>query len=71
MSDGGSALTHSQQHIWVGQRLNPTSPLYNMAFAFVCPAELDADRFCAAWQRVAPAHRHCGAVPGRVERRKD
>ena len=67
MSDSGSAdrsrddavapqaLTHSQQQIWVGQRLNPTSPLYNMAFAFVFPAELGADLFCAAWQRVVDA----------------
>ena len=45
-------LTHSQKQIWVGQRLNPASPLYNMAFAFVFPAELRADLFCEAWQRV-------------------
>ena len=67
MSDPGSAdrprdtaaapqaLTHSQQQIWVGQRLNPASPLYNMAFAFVFPTELRADLFCAAWQRVVDA----------------
>lgn len=64
MSDPGSAdrsrdhaatpeaLTHSQQQIWIGQQLNPASPLYNMAFAFVFPAELRADLFSAAWQRV-------------------
>jgi len=49
------ALTHSQQQIWLGQRLNPESPLYNMAFAFVFPAELRADLFCEAWQRVVDA----------------
>lgn len=49
------ALTHSQQQIWVGQRLAPASPLYNMAFAFVFPAELRADLFREAWQRVADA----------------
>ena len=48
-------LTHSQKQIWVGQRLHPASPLYNMAFAFVFPAELRADLFCEAWQRVADA----------------
>ena len=48
-------LTHSQKQIWVGQRLNPASPLYNMAFAFVFPAELRADLFCEAWQRVVDA----------------
>jgi amino acid adenylation domain-containing protein len=46
------ALTHSQQQIWIGQRLDPTSPLYNMAFAFVFPTKLRADLFCEAWQRV-------------------
>ena len=67
MSDPGSSgrsrdaaaapqeLTHSQKQIWVGQRLNPASPLYNMAFAFVFPAELRADLFCEAWQRVVDA----------------
>ncbi len=67
MSDPGSSgqsrgaaatpqdLTHSQKQIWVGQRLHPASPLYNMAFAFVFPAELRADLFCEAWQRVADA----------------
>ena len=49
------ALTHTQQQIWLGQRLNPASPLYNMAFAFVFPTELRADLFCEAWQRVADA----------------
>ncbi len=48
-------LTHSQTQIWVGQRLNPESPLYNMAFAFVFPAGLRVDLFCEAWQRVADA----------------
>ena len=45
-------LTHSQTQIWIGQRLNPQSPLYSMAFAFVFPEELRPDRFCEAWRRV-------------------
>ena len=49
------ALTHSQQQIWVGQRLHPASPLYNMAFAFVFPAALRSDVLLEAWQRVADA----------------
>ena len=49
----GSGLTHSQTQILVGQRLHPQSPLYNMAFAFVFPAELRADLFTEAWRRVA------------------
>ena len=49
----GAELTHSQRQIWVGQRLHPDSPLYNMAFAFLFPGELRADLFARAWQRVA------------------
>ncbi len=45
-------LTHSQQQIWIGQSLNPNSPLYNMAFAVLFAAELEPDRFCRAWRRV-------------------
>ena len=48
----GSDLTHSQTQIWVGQRLNPGSPLYNMAFAFVFPTALHPEVFCEAWRRV-------------------
>lgn len=46
-------LTHSQIPILLGQRLNAASPLYNMAFAFVIPAELDTKRFQQAWNHVA------------------
>jgi hypothetical protein len=48
----GSALTHTQLQVWIGQKLNPTSPLYNMAFALVLGAELRPDLFQQAWQRV-------------------
>ena len=44
-----SELTHGQRQIWVGQRLHPKSPLYNMAFAFVFPAELRPEIFVRAW----------------------
>lgn len=45
-------LTHGQRQIWVGQRLNPDSPLYNMAFAWIFPKALDVDTFRRAWRRV-------------------
>ena len=51
----GPMLTHSQTQIWIGQRLHPENPLYNMAFAFVFPTELRIDLFCEAWCRVADA----------------
>lgn len=44
-------LTHSQKQIWLGQRLHPESPLYNMAFAFVFETELRSDLFQEAWDR--------------------
>ncbi|MCG8469636.1 MAG: amino acid adenylation domain-containing protein [Gemmatimonadetes bacterium] len=46
-------LSHSQLPIWVGQRLHPSSPLYNMAFAFTFDADLDFGAFAAAWEFVA------------------
>ena len=48
----GPDLTHSQRQIWVGQRLTPESPLYNMTFAFVFSTEIDPDLFREAWRRV-------------------
>ena len=44
-------LTHGQRSIWIGQRLQAGSPLYNMAFTFVFPAELEPGRFREAWLR--------------------
>jgi len=45
-------VTHSQKQIWVGQRLHPDSPLYNMVFAWVFEAELRPDLFAQAWRQV-------------------
>ena len=50
-----AALSHSQRQIWIGQKLHPKDPLYNMAFAFVFEAELDAGRFDEAWAQVVGA----------------
>ena len=47
-----SNLTHSQLQIWIGQRLSPDSPLYNMAFAYLFEGELRTDVFRRAWQDV-------------------
>ncbi len=59
-------LTHSQLRIWIGQRLHPESPLYNMAFAWVFPAELRTDLFQRAWRRVADSS---DALRTRIEER--
>jgi len=51
-STHAESLTHSQLQIWIGQRLNAESPLYNMAFAFVFTGEVSREHFQRAWQRV-------------------
>ncbi|MEM7199736.1 MAG: amino acid adenylation domain-containing protein [Planctomycetota bacterium] len=48
-------LTHSQLQIWVGQKLDPQSPLYNMAFAFSFAGRLREDLFGVAWQEAVAA----------------
>ena len=48
-------LTHSQRPIWIGQRLDAESPLYNMAFAFVLDGAIDDERFRQAWNRLVAA----------------
>ena len=58
------SLTHSQTQIWIGQRLHPESPLYNMAFAFVFPMEIRTDLFFEAWRRVVDGS---DALRSRVE----
>ncbi len=43
-------LTQSQLMLWMGQQLNPDSPLYNMAFRFDFPFSIDIARFQQAFQ---------------------
>ncbi len=66
-------LTHTQTQIWIGQRLNPELPLYNMAFSWVFSTFLDADTFQAAWLRVVAGNevlrtavREVSGVPHRI-----
>ncbi len=42
-------LTKSQLSIWMGQKLNPESPLYNMAHAFSLYGNVDIDVFKGAF----------------------
>jgi amino acid adenylation domain-containing protein/non-ribosomal peptide synthase protein (TIGR01720 family) len=46
---GRSNLTKGQWLLWLGQQLQPDSPLYNMAFTFVIDGEVDPERFRAAF----------------------
>ena len=45
-------LTASERLIWTGQRLDPASPLYNMALSIEIPAAIDVPAFRRAFQRV-------------------
>ena len=49
-------LSHSQLPLWIGQRLSPESPLYNMAFVFQVEGDVDPKLFAAAWQEVVDSH---------------
>ncbi|HSJ64048.1 MAG TPA: amino acid adenylation domain-containing protein [Gemmatimonadaceae bacterium] len=45
-------LTVSERLIWAGQRLDPESPLYNMALAFAFRGALDVEAFQTAFRQV-------------------
>ncbi|MEO1395486.1 MAG: amino acid adenylation domain-containing protein [Cyanobacteria bacterium J06634_5] len=45
-----SNLTPAQRPLWLGQKLSPDSPLYNMAFLFTFSGKIDPDHFQAAFQ---------------------
>ncbi|MEL7360424.1 MAG: condensation domain-containing protein, partial [Cyanobacteria bacterium J06560_6] len=44
------ALTTPQRLLWLGQKLAPSAPLYNMAFCFTLTGEVDAAHFQSAFQ---------------------
>ncbi len=46
-------LTAAQRLVWLGQRLNPDTPLYNMALRFDLPPDLDVARFSTAWEALS------------------
>ncbi|MEM8805164.1 MAG: amino acid adenylation domain-containing protein [Cyanobacteria bacterium P01_G01_bin.38] len=45
-----SNLTTAQRQLWLGQKLAPESPLYNMAFLFTLSGKIDPVHFQAAFQ---------------------
>ncbi|MEM9385726.1 MAG: amino acid adenylation domain-containing protein [Pseudomonadota bacterium] len=50
--EAASNLTRSQFLIWMGQQVEPASPLYNMVFAYRLRGALDGDRFARAFDAV-------------------
>ncbi|MEO1619424.1 MAG: amino acid adenylation domain-containing protein [Cyanobacteria bacterium J06632_3] len=51
-SISASNLTTAQRMLWLGQKLAPASPLYNMAFTFTLSGEIDPALFQQAFQAV-------------------
>ena len=47
-----SNLTNSQFQIWLGHKLNPKAPLYNMILEFTIFGEIQADAFQNAFQEL-------------------
>ena len=45
-------LTKSQLLIWTGQKINPSSPMYNMALAFELAGAIDVAKFQLAFQKM-------------------
>lgn len=78
-----SNLTGNQLLIWVGQQLQPDTPLFNIANTFNIQAEIDPERFQAAFQTLVnssdalrtvieevdgvPRQRVLAELPARVE----
>ncbi|MCA9896154.1 MAG: hypothetical protein KC615_24380, partial [Anaerolineae bacterium] len=48
-------LTQAQHLMWLGQKLHPQAPLYNMVFEFRIWAELDVDLFRKAFATLLQA----------------
>ena len=50
--DPDFGLSSAQLQLWVGQQIDPKSPLYNMAFTLRFAGRVDRDAFRRAWLRV-------------------
>ncbi|MEM8954800.1 MAG: condensation domain-containing protein, partial [Verrucomicrobiota bacterium] len=51
-----SGLARGQIQLWMGQKLAPESPLYNMAFAFSFDGAIQPEAFAEAWRQTTTAH---------------
>ncbi|MDZ7719321.1 MAG: amino acid adenylation domain-containing protein [Balneolaceae bacterium] len=55
-------LTSQQLLIWLGQKLQPDLPIYNVAFTFTFHQRLDADRFNDAFNKLLQTHQSLRTV---------
>ncbi|MBM1106805.1 amino acid adenylation domain-containing protein [Aurantibacter crassamenti] len=47
-----NSLTKSQSLLWIGQEMEPESPMYNMVLSFDFNGEIEVDHFKTAFQKV-------------------
>ena len=45
-------LTQSQFSLWMGQKLNPEVPLYNMVHVFTISGDIDIESFKRAFRKL-------------------
>lgn len=50
------SLTRGQELMWLGQKLHPTAPLYNMPFTFKLSGAVDVEAFQAAFTALVAAN---------------
>jgi amino acid adenylation domain-containing protein len=62
-----SNLTYGQQLMWVGQRLQPAIPLYNMIYTFMVHGALDVDAFRAAFAALVASTENLRSVIREVD----
>ncbi len=60
-------LSGTQRQFWIGQRMYPDSPLYNMALAFDIEGSVDPDVFRAAFADVVAAHETLRLTFGEID----
>ncbi len=63
---GLSNLTRGQQLLWAAEQMNPSAPIYTMAFAFEIETEVDADVFKTSFDQLIS---ECDALRTVVESR--
>lgn len=62
MTNIRSTLTSQQLLIWLGQKMQPDLPIYNVAFKFAFHQKLDATHFNVAFNKLLRAHQSLRTV---------
>ena len=62
MTNIRSTLTSQQLLIWLGQKMQPDLPIYNVSFQFTFHQKLDANRFNKAFNKLLQTHQSLRTV---------